>query len=255
MDCSFLTQEGKVALITGGSRGIGRSIALAFADAGADIAISGRKQEDLDKAAEEIKGLGRKALTVTASAREMEELKAMVDKVMAEYGRIDILVNNAATNPAMGTLVDTKEKVFDIIMETNIKSYFMMSKLVGKIMMEQKSGYIINISSAGGVSPAEGLGPYCISKAAINMMTKQLAMELGPHNIRVNAIAPRIVKTDFSKALWSNDELMQHEFQFTPLKCVATPDEIGQMALYLASSSINYMTGHIFLVNGGAFFH
>lgn len=130
----------------------------------------------------------------------------------------------------------------------------MMSKLVGKIMREQKSGNIINVSSAGGVSPAEGLGPYCISKAAINMLTKQMAMEMGPYNVRVNAIAPRIVKTDFSKALWSNEKLMEHEFQFTPLKCVATPEEIAQTALYLASTATNYMTGHILVLNGGAFF-
>ena len=130
----------------------------------------------------------------------------------------------------------------------------MMSKLVGKIMREQKSGNIINVSSAGGVSPAEGLGPYCISKAGINMLTKQMALEMGPFNVRVNAIAPRIVKTDFSKALWTNEKLMEREFKFTPLKCVATPEEIAQTALYLASTATNYMTGHILVVNGGAFF-
>jgi NAD(P)-dependent dehydrogenase (short-subunit alcohol dehydrogenase family) len=130
----------------------------------------------------------------------------------------------------------------------------MMSKLVGRIMREQKSGNIINVSSAGGVSPAEGLGPYCISKAGINMLTKQMALEMGPYNVRVNAIAPRIVKTDFSKALWTNEKLMEREFKFTPLKCVATPEEIAQTALYLASTATNYMTGHILVVNGGAFF-
>ena len=141
---------------------------------------------------------------------------------MEAFGRIDILVNNAATNPAMGAVVDTDEKTYDHIIDTNLKGYFILSKLVGKIMRDQKGGNIINISSAGGVSPAEGLGPYCISKAGINMLTKQMAMELGPANIRVNAIAPRIVKTDFSKALWTNDKLMEREFRFTPLKCVAT---------------------------------
>jgi NAD(P)-dependent dehydrogenase (short-subunit alcohol dehydrogenase family) len=130
----------------------------------------------------------------------------------------------------------------------------MMSKLVGRIMRDQKYGNIINVSSAGGVSPAEGLGPYCISKAGINMLTKQMALEMGPYNVRVNAIAPRIVKTDFSKALWSNEKLMEREFKFTPLKCVATPEEIAQSALYLASSATNYLTGHILVINGGAFF-
>ena len=254
MDCSFLSQEGKVALVTGGSRGIGKSIALAFADAGADLVLASRKLEDLEKVADEIRAMGRKALCVPTHAKKIPDLENLVEETMAEFGRIDVLVNNAATNPAMGHVVDTDEGVFDHIIATNLKGYFMLSKLVGKVMRDQKSGNIINISSAGGVSPAEGLGPYCISKAGINMLTKQMALELGPSNVRVNAIAPRIVKTDFSKALWTNDKLMEMEFKFTPLKCVATPEEMAQAALYLASSASNYMTGHILVINGGAFF-
>ena len=254
MDCSFLSFEGKVVLVTGGSRGIGKSTALAFADAGADIAIASRKLPDLEKVADEIKAMGRKALCVAAHAKKPEDLKNLVEKVMAEYGKIDVLVNNAATNPAMGTIVDTEEDIFSHIIDTNLKGYFMLSKLVGKIMRDQKSGNIINISSAGGLSPAEGLGPYCISKAGINMLTKALALELGPYNVRVNAIAPRIVKTSFSEALWSNDKLMAKEYEHTPLKVVATPEEIAQATLFLASSSTNYMTGHIMVINGGAFF-
>ena len=173
---------------------------------------------------------------------------------METFGRIDILVNNAATNPAMSPILDTETNVFEHIIDTNLKGYFILSKLVGKIMQDQQSGNIINISSSGGVSPAEGLGAYCISKAGINMLTKQMAMELGPYNVRVNAIAPRIVKTGFSKALWADDRLMDIEQKFTPLKSLATPDEIAQAALYLASSAANYMTGHILVINGGAFF-
>lgn len=254
MDCSYLSFEDQVVLVTGGSRGIGKSIALAFADAGADIILASRKLEDLEKVAEAVRAMGRKALCVPTHAKKPEDLKALVDKSMAEFGRIDILVNNAATNPAMGDIVDTDEKVFDHIIDTNLKGYFLLSKLVGKIMQEKKSGNIINISSAGGVSPAAGLGPYCVSKAGINMLTKQMAMELGPYNVRVNAIAPRIVKTGFSEALWSNDKLMEQEYRLTPLKVVATPEEIAQGALYLASSATNYMTGHILVINGGAFF-
>lgn len=254
MDCSFLSLEGKVALITGASRGIGKAIAVAFADAGADLAIASRKLEDLEKVAGEIKTKGRKALCVPTHARKMDDLENLVQKTMEAYNRIDILVNNAATNPAMGPIVDTDEKTYDHIMETNLKGYFMLSKLAGKIMRDQKTGTIINISSAGGVSPAEGLGPYCISKAGINMLTKAMALEMGPYNVRVNAIAPRIVKTKFSEALWSNEKLMKLEYQFTPLKCVATPEEIAQTALYLASSATNYMTGHVLVMNGGAFF-
>ena len=254
MDCTFLSLEGKIALVTGASRGIGKAIALAFADAGADLAIASRKLEDLEKVAGEIKTKGRKALCVPTHARKIDDLENLVQKTMEAYNRIDILVNNAATNPAMGPIVDTDEKTYDHIMETNLKGYFMLSKLAGKIMRDQKTGTIINISSAGGVSPAEGLGPYCISKAGINMLTKAMALEMGPYNVRVNAIAPRIVKTKFSEALWSNEKLMKLEYQFTPLKCVATPEEIAQTALYLASSATNYMTGHVLVMNGGAFF-
>jgi NAD(P)-dependent dehydrogenase (short-subunit alcohol dehydrogenase family) len=254
MDTTYLSLEGKIALITGGSRGIGKAIAMTFADAGADIVIASRKMPDLEKVAEEIKAMGRNTLCVPTHAKKIEDLENLVNQAVETFGRIDVLVNNAATNPAMGPIVDTEESVYDHIIDTNLKGYFMMSKLVGKIMREQKSGNIINVSSAGGVSPAEGLGPYCISKAAINMLTKQMALEMGPFNVRVNAIAPRIVKTDFSKALWTNEKLMEREFKFTPLKCVATPEEIAQTALYLASTATNYMTGHILVVNGGAFF-
>jgi len=254
MDNSYLSLEGKVALVTGGSRGIGKEIALTFADAGADLAISGRKLQDLEKVADEIRKLGKKCLPVSAHARKVEELKHLVDQVVETFGRIDILVNNAATNPAMGPIVGTEEKIYDHIMETNLKGYFMMSKFAGAVMVKQKSGNMINISSAGGVSPAEGLGPYCISKAGINMLTKALALELGPYNIRVNAIAPRIVKTSFSEALWTNEALMKKELEFVPLKRVASPEEIARTALYLASTASNYMTGHVVVLNGGAFF-
>jgi len=254
MDCSFMSLKGKVALVTGASRGIGKEIAKIFAEAGADLAIASRKLEGLKAAAEEIEPSGQKVLCVPTHAKNISDLENLVAKTTETYGRIDILVNNAATNPAMGAVVDTEEKIYDHILDTNLKGYFMLSKLAGKIMQGQGGGTIINVSSAGGVSPAEGLGPYCISKAGINMLTKQMAMELGPDNIRVNAIAPRIVKTDFSKALWTNDKLMQREFKFTPLKCVATPQEIAQTALFLASSATNYMTGHVMVLNGGAFF-
>lgn len=254
MDCSFLALDGKVALITGASRGIGKAIALCFADAGADVVLASRKLEGLETVAEQIRPLGRKVLCVPTHAKNVADLENLVARTMETFGRIDILVNNAATNPAMGSLVDTDESVYDNIIDTNLKGYFTLSKMAGKVMRDQKSGVIINVSSAGGVSPAEGLGPYCISKAGINMLTKQMAMELGPYNIRVNAIAPRIVKTGFSKALWTNDALMQKEFKNTPLKCVATPEEIAQTALFLTSSATNYMTGHILVLNGGAFF-
>lgn len=254
MDCSFLSQKDKVVLVAGGSRGIGRDTALVFADAGADVALCGRKAEALEATAEEIRSCGVRALPVAAHARKPEDLRALVARVRDEFGRIDVLINNAAANPGMGPLVETDDDLFDLIMETNLRGYFVLSKEVGRIMAEQKSGVIINISSAAGVSPAEGLGPYSISKAGINMLTKVLAQELGPAGVRVNAVAPRIVKTEFSRALWSNEKLMEREYASTPLKTVAESIDIARAALFLASTATNYMTGHVLVLNGGAFF-
>ncbi|MFH1139156.1 MAG: SDR family oxidoreductase [Pseudomonadota bacterium] len=252
MDCSFLSQEGKTVLITGGSRGIGREMALVFADAGADVAISGRKAAGLEEVVGEIKARGRRGLGVIAHSRKPEDLRRLVQGVIDEFGRIDVLINNAAANPAMTALVDTSDEVFDLIMDTNLKSYFILSKLAARDMMTRRRGVIINISSTAGVSPAIGLGAYSISKAAINMLTRALAAELGPHNIKVNAIAPGIIKTGFSEALWSDEKLMARETATTPLKRIGSPGEIARSALYLASAAADFMTGHVLLINGGA---
>ena len=253
MKYEFMSLKGKTALVTGGSRGIGREIARLFAAAGADVAVASRKQAGVQAVADEISAMGRQSLAVAAHARKPDELEQMVQAVMDRFGRIDILVNNAAANPGMGPLIETDTALFDQIMETNLRGYFVVSRQVGRVMRKQRNGAIINISSAGGVSPAADLGPYCISKAAINMLTKAMALELGPYNIRVNAIAPRFVKTDFSQALWANETLMEKEYAQVPLKRIGTAEEIAQSALYLASSAANYMTGHVLVINGGAF--
>ena len=252
MDTDYLSLENKVALVTGGSRGIGRAIALAFADVGADVIVSSRKLPDLEKVAEEIRALGRKSLAVAAHNAKMEELTNLVAKVKEEFGRIDILVNNAATNPVMATVLEMEEPPFDLIMNVNIKGYYFLSQAAARMMVEQGGGVIINISSVGGISPDKGLGPYCISKAAIIMMTKHMALELGEHNIRVNAIAPGVVQTRFSQALWSNEELMAQELSKMPLKRIAQPEEIARTALYLASDAAGFMTGHTVVLDGGA---
>lgn len=251
MDTSYLSLEGKVALVTGGSRGIGKAIALALADAGADVVVASRKQADLDVAAEEIRSLGRKSLAVSYHNREVDSIRALVDAVIKEFGRIDILVNNAATNPGMGLLVDMDEKMYDQIMVTNLKGYTILSELVGKVMQQQKTGNIINISSVGGVAPDQMLGLYCISKAGINMLTRAMAKEMGQFGVRVNAIAPGVVKTKFSKALWTNEELLKGEMAHTPLARIAEPEEIGRIALFLASEASSYMTGQILVADGG----
>jgi dehydrogenase/reductase SDR family member 4 len=251
VDTSYLSLEGKVAVVTGGSRGIGKAIALQLADAGADVVVCSRKLEDLEKVAAEIRAMGRKSLAVTMHNREVDSIKNAVDAVVKEFGRIDILVNNAATNPGMGFLVDMEEKMYDQIMVTNLKGYTIMSQLVGKIMREQKSGNIINISSVGGVSPDNGLGLYCISKAGIGMLTRALAKEMGQFNIRVNCIAPGVTRTKFSKALWSNEPLLKQEMTHMPLQRIAEPEEMGRIALFLASDASAYMTGQILVVDGG----
>jgi dehydrogenase/reductase SDR family member 4 len=158
LNVSYLSLKGKVALVTGGSRGIGRAIALAFADAGADVVVSSRKLSDLENVADEIRKIGRRSLAVSAHIRKSEDIRTLVEKIKNEFGRIDILVNNAATNPVMGPLVDMEEKVYDQIMDTNLKGYTILSQLVGKMMIAQGGGNIINISSVSGVTPDKGLG-------------------------------------------------------------------------------------------------
>jgi len=252
MDSSYLSLEGKVALVTGGSRGIGAAIALAFADAGADVAVSSRKLPDLERVAGQIRGMGRKALAVAAHNREPDDLRRLVAAVKENFGRLDILVNNAATNPVMAPLVDIEEKTYDQIVNTNLKGYFLMSQMAARMMIEQGGGgHIVNVSSIGGISPDKGLAVYCISKAGINMLTRALAVELGEHNIRVNAIAPGVVKTRFSQAIWSDEAIMKRELQHTPLKRIAEPDEVARTALWLVSGAAAYVTGQIIVMDGG----
>jgi NAD(P)-dependent dehydrogenase (short-subunit alcohol dehydrogenase family) len=253
MDSSYLSLEGKVALITGSSRGIGRSIALQFADAGADVVVSSRKLPDLEKVAEEIKSKGRRSIAVPAHNAKMEDLKNLMARVKEEFGRLDILVNNAVANPVMADVLHMEEPPFDLIMNANVKGYYFLSQAAAKMMVEQGSGgAIINIASVGGIFVTPGLGPYCISKAAIIMMTKCLAVELGSHKIRVNCIAPGIIKTRFSEALWSNEELMADYLKKMPLGKIGQPEEIARTALYLATEASGFMTGSTLIIDGGA---
>lgn len=251
MNTAYLSLEGKVALVTGGSRGIGKAIALMLADAGADVVVSSRKLADLELVADEIRGMGRRSLAVAAHVRESQDLRNLVETIKNEFGRIDILVNNAATNPAMGPLVDMEEKMYDQIMNTNLKGYTLLSQLAAKLMISQGGGAIVNISSILGITPSMSLGLYSISKAGIVMLTKVMAKELGQYNIRVNGIAPGVIQTNFSQALWQNDSFLNEELRKTPLNRIAQPEEVGRTALYLASDASAYVTGQTIIMDGG----
>lgn len=243
--------NGKVALITGASKGIGEAIARYLAAYGAHVVISSRKQSDLDTLANEMRAEGAQVTAIAAHAGELDQLKELVEKTVAALGGIDILVNNAATNPVFGPSLDCPESAFDKIMQVNVKAPFELAKMVHPIMKARGGGSVINISSIAGITPDPGLGMYSVSKSALNMLTKVLAKEWGPDGIRVNAICPGLIKTKFSEALWSNDKILDRFTKHLPIARMGTVDEIAGMALYLASGASSYTTGGIFTADGG----
>lgn len=243
--------SGKVAVITGASKGIGEAIARLFAEYGAKVVISSRKQADLDYLANEIKQAGGECTGIAAHAGEMAQLQLLVDKTIEIYGGIDILVNNAATNPVYGPSLDCSESAFDKIMQVNVKAPFELSKMVHAIMKSRGGGSIINISSIAGHTPDPGLGIYSVSKASLNMLTKVLAKEWGEDGIRVNAICPGLIKTKFSQALWDNEKTLSHFTKRLPIARMGSVVEISPMALYLASAASGYTTGGLFSIDGG----
>ena len=240
----------KVALITGASRGIGEATAIGLAKAGADLAIVSRKLPDLEKVGEEIKKLGRKCLPVQAHLGKVEEINQLVKKVLEEFGKIDILVNNAATNPTMASAIDVDERAWDSIMNLNLKGLFFLSQAVARAMREKGEGKIINVYSAAGTTP-DILPLYSISKAGVNMATKVMAQQWAQYNIRVNAIAPGLTKTRFSEALWKNPDILKMAMFKTPLRRPADPEEMVGAIIYLASDASSYVTGQIIAIDGG----
>jgi dehydrogenase/reductase SDR family member 4 len=242
--------KGKVALVTGASRGIGKAIALEMAKSGADVVIASRKLADLEKVADEIRALGRKSLAVAAHIGRMDEITSLVNKAKAEFGRIDILVNNAATNPTMEPAIDASERAWDSLMNLNLKGLFFLSQAVARVMREHGGGVIINISSAAGVTP-DILPIYSISKAAVNMATRVMAKEWAQFGVRANTISPGETKTAFSEALWGNPEILKHILDRTPLKRIAEPEEMAHAAVFLASDKSAFITGQNLIVDGG----
>ncbi|GAA4404488.1 SDR family oxidoreductase [Nibrella viscosa] len=248
----LFTLSGKVAVITGASKGIGEDIARLYARFGAKVVVSSRKQEALDQLADAIKQQGGEATGVAAHAGNMDHLRHLVDKTVELYGGIDILVNNAATNPVFGPALDCDEGAFDKIMQVNVKAPFELSKMVYPYMKARGGGSVIMMSSIAGHTPDPGLGIYSVSKTALNMLTKVLANEWGPDGIRVNAICPGLIKTRFSEALWQNEKILDHFTKRLPIARMGTTNEISPLALFLASDASTYCTGSLFYADGGA---
>jgi len=242
--------KGKVALITGASRGIGQAIAVGYAQAGADVVVASRKLPDLEKVAQQIRGMGRKSLAVEAHVARMEEIKNLLSKIKEEFGKIDILVNNAGTNPTMASALDVDERAWDSIMNLNLKGLFFLSQAAARVMKEKGGGKIINVASTAGITP-DLLPIYSISKAAVIMATKVMAQQWAQYNIRVNAIAPGLTKTRFSEALWNNPDILKMAMSKTPMGRVAEPEEMVGAAIYLASDASSYVTGQVIALDGG----
>jgi NAD(P)-dependent dehydrogenase (short-subunit alcohol dehydrogenase family) len=243
--------QGKVALITGASRGIGRAIGLRLAKAGAAVVVSSRKIENVQSVASEIKAAGGKGLAVQAHVGRPDDVTTLVAQAMDTFGRIDVVVNNAATNPHFGPVLTADEGQWDKIIDTNVKGVFRVCKAVVPHMEGQGGGKIINMTSVAGLRPSPGMGVYSVSKAAIIALTQVLAVELGHANIQVNAIAPGVIKTKFSQLLWQTPQIADPILSNLPLGRFGEPEDVVGLALYLASPASDYVTGAVFVVDGG----
>ena len=243
--------DGKVAVVTGSSKGIGKSIALALAEYGAKVVVSSRSQEAVDEVAKEFKDQGHEATGIACHVGDEEQCKRLIEKTIATYGGVDILVNNAATNPVFSPIEQVESPVFDKIMDVNVKACFTLAKLCFPSMKEKKQGSIINIASVEGQKPSMGLGIYSVSKAALIMLTQAQASEWGKYGIRSNTICPGLIKTKFSQALWSNESIMKQVEHHLPLQRAAEPIEIAGLAVYLASSASSFTTGAVLNADGG----
>ncbi|MCA9945544.1 MAG: glucose 1-dehydrogenase [Ardenticatenaceae bacterium] len=245
--------SGKVALITGASRGIGQAIAETYAAAGAKVVLASRKQAGLDEVAEIIRSNGGVALPIAAHTGEDTAVNALIAQATEAFGGIDIVVNNAATNPHFGPTITAEDSHWDKILDVNVKGYFRVAKLCVPSMKARGGGKIINVASIAGMEPQPGMGVYCVSKAAVLMLTKVLAAELAADNIQVNAIAPGFIKTKFSSAIWGNPQLHDAVIKQIPQQRMAEPEELTGIALYLASDASSFTTGATMLIDGGQF--
>ncbi len=241
----------KVAVITGSTKGIGRAIAERYAEFGARVVISSRKADKCEEVAAGIRASGGQAMAIPCHIRHKEQLQNLVDETNAAWGPLDVLVCNAAVNPYFGPLGEIPDEALDRTLECNIRSNIWLCNMVYPQMAEKGSGSVIIISSVGGYRGDGALAAYAISKAADFQVARSLAVEWGPANVRINCIAPGLVRTDFARALWENPEIYERTVRNAPLRRIAEPDEIAGAAVYLASDSAGFMTGQTMVIDGG----
>lgn len=250
-DAHSLRLDGTVAVVTGASRGIGRAIAEAYAAAGAKVALASRTQEALDEVADAIRQAGGEALPIATHTGDDEAVDALVQRVTDDWGGVDVLVNNAATNPHFGPVLTSEASQWDKTYDVNVKGYFRTIQACVPSMVERGGGSVINVASVAGERPLPGMGVYCVSKAAVLMLTEVLAAELAGQGVRVNAIVPGFVKTQFSSVLWEDERNAAQLKQLIPQRRIADPEELAPLALYLAGDASSFVTGGRFRIDGG----
>ena len=248
---SMFQLDGKVALVTGASKGIGAAIARGLAEFGARVVLCGRHQEALDSITGEFHENGLEATGIAVNMGKPDDIQALVEHSVEVYGGLDIIVNNAAANPVFGPLQHTEPRAFDKIIDVNLKGPFELCKLAHPILKARGGGSIIHIGSIGGLRPEPEIGIYSVSKAAIISLTKAMAQDWGADNIRVNAICPGLIRTRFSEALWSNNEVSERFETNIPLGRIGEPEDIAGLAVFLASNASSYCSGAYYLVDGG----
>ena len=242
---------GKVAVVTGASKGIGEAIARGLGEFGATVVVSSRRIEAVQSVADQLTSAGVQASAEAAHMGDMEQARALVDKVVARHGGVDIIVNNAATNPVFGPMMNADESVFQKIMAVNVQGPLELCKRAVPIMRSRGGGSIINIASVGGLNPERMLGLYSVSKSALISLTKVMAKEWGGMGIRANAICPGLIKTKFSQALWQNDQVLKQALAMAPISRIGMPQDLAGLAVFLASEASTYCTGGVFVADGG----
>ena len=251
--CDEAEWSGKVVLVTGASRGIGLATAKRFVDAGASVVLSSRKQADLDAAAAGLDGeRSGRVVAIAAHCGNEEDVERLVKGTLDTFGTIDVLVNNAATSAHYGDILDADLGAWDKTFEVNVRGAFLLTRAVVRKGMRGRGGAIVNVASVGGINPVRGLSVYNVTKAALLHLTRQLALELGPEGIRVNAVAPGLIRTRFAEVLWKDDSLREQFERTNPLGRVGEPGEVAEAIVFLASSAASYVNGHVLVVDGGS---